>query len=207
MKAMYLQGRRVRLRQYRIDDFESLLTLSSDPAVMRYLTNGKPSSRQDVEAGIERTLHLQRQFGGRLGLFVAELLKSGEFMGWFFLRPDGADPENARVLELGYRLRKEFWGKGYATEVSRDLIRKAFEELGADCVFAQAHELNRASRRVMEKIGLRFVREFIDRSYRRRRSAVLYRLSRSDWETSHPPTPRSARARTRNPRRRPRTKA
>lgn len=62
--------------------------------------------------------------------------------------------------ELGYRLRKGAWGKGYATEGSRALIDKAFTELGATRVFAETMVVNTASRRVMEKAGLRLVRTF-----------------------------------------------
>ena len=64
------------------------------------------------------------------------------------------------VLELGYRLHRSAWGKGYATEGSRALVDLAFRELGADLVIADTMAVNTASRRVMEKSGLRYVRTF-----------------------------------------------
>lgn len=178
----YLKTQRVLLRQYRDDDFDRLLELNSDPDVMRYLTNGQPGTRRDVESGVEWTLLYQKKYDGRLGVFTAELVESGEFMGWFLLRPDKKDLDNTQVLELGYRLKKKFWGKGYATEVSRALLRKAFEGLGADCVFAQTVAPNLASRRVMEKLGMRFDREFIDEEYVKLGPIVLYQLPRADWK-------------------------
>ena len=63
-------------------------------------------------------------------------------------------------VELGYRLRKSAWGKGYATEGSRALIRKGFTEFGVQRVVAEAMAVNQASRRVMEKAGLKLVRTF-----------------------------------------------
>ena len=63
-------------------------------------------------------------------------------------------------MELGYRLKASAWGRGYATEGARALVRKGFDELGVRRVWAETMAVNRASRRVMEKVGLRYVRTF-----------------------------------------------
>ena len=83
---------------------------------------------------------------------------SGDFLGWFHLRPPADGP--ADEPELGYRLRRAVWGRGYGTEVSRALIDRAFAELGARRVFAQTYQDNVGSRRVMEKAGMTQVRTF-----------------------------------------------
>jgi RimJ/RimL family protein N-acetyltransferase len=180
MNDTYLTTARVRLRQYRPEDFERLVELNSDPEVMRFL-GGARASLADTQGGVERTILYREKFGGRLGVFTAELLETGEYMGWFLLRPDKFKLEDTRNLELGYRLHKKFWGKGYATEVSRALIRKAFEELEAESVWAKTLIGNLASRRVMEKVGLTFEEEFIDAEVPKLGPAVRYRLLRSDW--------------------------
>ena len=89
-------------------------------------------------------------------------------------------------VELGYRLRKSAWGKGYATEGSRALIRKGFTEFGVQRVTAEAMAVNQASRRVMEKAGLRLVRAFhqpwpypIDGS---QFGDVEYALDKAQWQ-------------------------
>lgn len=169
---LYLETERVRLRQYRPEDFERLLELNSDPAVMRYL-GGKPGTREEAESGAARTLMYRKKYSDRLGVFIAELRETGEFMGWFHLRPDRADLDNTKDLELGYRLKRKFWGKGYATEASKALVAKAFDELGASSVFAITDRDNAGSRRVMEKCGLSFERECDDPWGRGR--AVRYR--------------------------------
>jgi RimJ/RimL family protein N-acetyltransferase len=160
------------------------LELDSDPEVMRYLTGGRPSTLDEVRGGTERMLLYQRKYEGRLGAFVAEVRESCEVMGWFHLRPDRASLDNTRELELGYRLKRKFWGCGYATEVSRALVRKAFEELGATRVFAQTLATNLASRRVMEKADLRFEREFEDSHHLRDGLAAMYGLSSDEWWNS-----------------------
>jgi len=80
---------------------------------------------------------------------------AGDFLGWFHFRPAG----DGRV-DLGYRLRKAAWNKGYATEGSRALIDKGFTDLGVPRVVAHTMTVNHASRRVMEKCGLGFVRTY-----------------------------------------------
>jgi RimJ/RimL family protein N-acetyltransferase len=88
----------------------------------------------------------------------AEELLGGGFLGWLSLQPppDGGTAE----LDLGYRLRRSAWGRGYATEGARALVRTAFGVLGAQRVFAQTMAVNLRSRRVMEKAGLRYLRTF-----------------------------------------------
>ncbi len=88
-------------------------------------------------------------------------------------------------MELGYRLRRSAWGKGYATEASRALIEKGFRELGVQRVFAFTMVVNTASRRVMEKAGLKFVR-VVHQAWPVRipgdeHGDVEYALARGEW--------------------------
>jgi RimJ/RimL family protein N-acetyltransferase len=118
------------------------------------------------------------------GFWAAIEKSSGRFLGWFHLRPgDGAGP---REPELGYRLRRDVWGQGLATEGSRALVDKAFAELGVDRVYATTMAVHTSSRRVMEKTGLRFVRTF-DAGWPVRipgdeEGDVEYAIERSEWE-------------------------
>src|SRR5947209_11586627 len=72
----------------------------------------------------------------------------------------GGSASDPNDVALGYRLRRAVWGQGYATEGARALIRKGFTELGVQRVFATTYQDNFASRRVMEKAGLRLVRTY-----------------------------------------------
>jgi [ribosomal protein S5]-alanine N-acetyltransferase len=84
------------------------------------------------------------------------LLATDEHVGCAGLRP--YKPE-ARIFELGFHLRREFWGQGLAEEAGRRLIRHAFEALGAKGLFAGHHQENAASRRVLEKLGFRYTHD------------------------------------------------
>lgn len=83
---------------------------------------------------------------------------TGDFLGWFHLRPN---KENPAETELGYRLKKAVWGRGFATEGAIALIEKGFLKLRGAKVVAYTMAVNTRSQRVMEKAGLRFEREFV----------------------------------------------
>ncbi|MGE0602071.1 MAG: GNAT family N-acetyltransferase [Dehalococcoidia bacterium] len=76
------------------------------------------------------------------------------------VRPPSQRRHTPGHLELGYRLRRETWGQGLATEGAQALIAIGFREFNAAKIFAQTYEDNAASRRVMEKLGMTFVRSF-----------------------------------------------
>jgi RimJ/RimL family protein N-acetyltransferase len=156
----YLETDRLFLREFVPGDEHLLLELDSDPQVMRYLTFGKPSTLEEVRAGLERGLALYKKHQGRFGVWAAIEKSSGAFIGWFHFRPAKSAPENLKRIELGYRLKRIFWGQGYATEMSRALIAQGFQKLDVEEVFAITMKENLASQAVMKKCGLNFVREF-----------------------------------------------
>lgn len=157
---VYLETDRVKLVEITRDDEAKLFVLDSDPEVMRYISNGVPSSKEDVKAAIERIIILKNKHNGKFGCWAALERGSGEFIGWFIFRPAHQEAENTKRIELGYRLKKAFWGKGLATEVSRALVEKGFREYSIDEIFAVAVKENLGSQAVMKKSGLTFVREF-----------------------------------------------
>ena len=155
---VYLETARVVLRRFTAADVDHLVDLDSDPEVMRFLTGGTPTPRAVIEHEILPAYLGYYTRGDRYGYWAAVEKGTGEFLGWFHFRPAaGAAPDEP---ELGYRLRRAAWGKGYGTEVSRALIRKGFTELGVRRVVASTYEHNRASRRVMEKAGMTLVRTY-----------------------------------------------
>jgi RimJ/RimL family protein N-acetyltransferase len=171
-------------RRFAESDLDNLVGLDSDPKVMRYLTGGKPTPRSVIENEV-----LPRLLRPDSGRWAAIEKATGDFLGWFALdRPAGGSGEE---VELGYRLRASAWGRGYATAGSRALIRKAFTELGVRRVFAQTMAVNVASRRVMEKAGLRHVRTFYpdwdDPIEGSEHGEVEYELRRADWRPQRYP--------------------
>ena len=149
-----MQTARLVLERFTADDADLLIELDSDPAVMRYLTGGEPENAPEVvrERAIPSILAGYQRWGGKFGLFAAHELDSGAFLGWFCLRPERDGPTDE--AELGYRLRQEAWGKGYATEGSQALLAKAFTELDVRLVWGETMCVNLPSQRVMEKVGM-----------------------------------------------------
>lgn len=135
---VYLETQRMILRELTFEDEDKLMELDSDPEVMKYLTLGTPSTRLEIKEALIRVRELFLKHNGRYGLWAAIEKESGKFMGWFLFRPDKAEPDNTDRIELGYRLKKEFWGKGFATEGSRALLDKGFNEFKIPVIFAMA---------------------------------------------------------------------
>ena len=155
---IFVESERLVLRRFTIDDVDHLVALDGDPAVMHFITGGRATSREEIENEIlPAFLHYYERFPG-YGFWAAIEKATGEFLGWFHFRPREGSPLDE--VELGYRLRRSAWGKGYGTEGSRALIRKGFTEFGVQRVVAETMAVNAASRRVMEKAGLTLVRTF-----------------------------------------------
>nr|WP_260149002.1 GNAT family N-acetyltransferase [Streptomyces sp. PanSC9] len=149
----YLETERLTLRRFTSDDADLLIELDSDAAVMRYLTGGHPTAPDIVrEQHLPNIIAGYERWRGDLGLFAAYEKDGGAFIGWFCLRPEPQGPLDE--AELGYRLRQAAWGKGYATEVSRALLGKAFTRLGIRMVWAETMAVNHGSRNIMEKLGM-----------------------------------------------------
>jgi RimJ/RimL family protein N-acetyltransferase len=181
---VYLETERLILRRFTPDDLDDLVALDADPAVMRYINGGRPTPRDEMRDDYLPFWLAYYDRGDAWGFWAAIERESGAFLGWFHLRPGAEDSPDSP--ELGYRLVRDVWGKGYGTEGSRALIRKAFEELGARRVYATTMKVNEASWRVMEKAGLRYVRTFQgdwpDRIEGEEHGDVEYALTRAEWE-------------------------
>ncbi|WP_093606580.1 GNAT family N-acetyltransferase [Streptomyces indicus] len=153
----YLETERLALRPFTADDAGLLIELDSDPAVMRFLSGGRPTAPETVrEQHLPRIRAGYEKWAGRFGVFAAYEKEGGAFIGWFLLRPEPDGPLDE--AELGYRLRQSAWGRGYGTEGSRGLLDKAFGELGLRRVWAETMALNHRSRSIMEKLGMTFAR-------------------------------------------------
>jgi RimJ/RimL family protein N-acetyltransferase len=181
MTNVFLTTERLVLRQFTMADEDNAVELDSDPDVMHYITGGRASSREEIRADyLPSWMGYYTRYPG-YGFWAAEA--DGAFIGWFHLRPPVGSPPDEP--ELGYRLRKAAWGKGYASEGSRALIDRAFADFGAQRVFAHTMAVNKASRRVMEKVGLVLTRTFHedwpDHIPGEEFGEVEYAITRTEW--------------------------
>ena len=181
--GVLLETERLVLRRFTAEDVDLLVALDADPAVVRYVTGGAPTPREEVEREWLPAFLTAYERGDGYGFWAAEEKPSRAFVGWFHLRPAEGAPRDEP--ELGYRLVRGAWGRGLAPEGARALVDHAFANLGARRVVAECMAVHTASRRVMEKAGLRFVRAFhqdwpvhIDGD---EHGDVEYALTREEW--------------------------
>ena len=164
---IFLETERLILRNLIRDDVDELVKLDSDPQVMRLINGGIATSRQTIlNEFLPYTMSYDES--ENLGFWAIVERQSQEFLGWIFLRPEVdfkllqqlalAEPD---AIELGYRLRQLSWNQGYTTEVAQALIDKSFTKSNTAKIVAWALTENKASTRVMEKIGLRFQQQYI----------------------------------------------
>jgi RimJ/RimL family protein N-acetyltransferase len=181
---IFSETERLVLRWFTPDDVDALVELDSDPEVMLRINGGRPTTREEIETDtLPAFLAYRVRFAG-YGFFAVIERSTGDFLGWFHLRPHAEAAQDEP--ELGYRLKRCSWGQGYATEGSIALIDTAFGDLGARRVYAETMAVHHASRRVMEKAGMHLVRQFHqdwpDRIPGDEHGDVEYEITRAEWE-------------------------
>ena len=164
-----IETERLRLVPVAAVHVDLLVGLDADPEVMRFLTDGEPSSIDDV------TRIVEQERGHR---WVAFERDGDAFVGWFGIPPSGPGE-----VELGYRLVRSAWGRGLATEGAQAMVALAWSQ-GAERIWAQTMAVNERSRRVMDAVGLTYVRTFFGTWSRNNEGAehgdVIYALLRPE---------------------------
>jgi RimJ/RimL family protein N-acetyltransferase len=179
-----IRTERLLLRTPQEGDLPAILAYRSDPAVLRYLQRQKPWTQQEVWHYILAARRLMRQESPASCEFGIVLEEEGLLIGECGLAAlfpeDTTGPPDAAAV--GFILHRDYWGRGYATEAARALLRFAFVDLGLCCVDAGCLEENAASRRVLEKAGmtLQGTQEEFPGSPPGVRSLV-FRLDREEW--------------------------
>jgi RimJ/RimL family protein N-acetyltransferase len=144
-----METERLILREWREEDRDPFFALNSDPAVMEFLPAG---TRADSDAAVERMIATQAEHGHCF--WAVERKADGAFLGFCGPMP-AREPLNE--VELGWRLAREAWGHGYATEGARASLAWCWANLDTPTVMAITVPANLRSRRVMEKIGMTYV--------------------------------------------------
>jgi RimJ/RimL family protein N-acetyltransferase len=190
---IYLETERLTLRCFNADDVDNLMSLDGDPAVMRLINGGVAIDRQAISTVVLPRILAWTARSDDLGYWAAIQRHDQTFIGWFHLRPPtdavGSLAHPSDTLELGYRLRRSSWGQGLATEGAQALVRRGLGDLGAGRVVATTLAEHSASRRVLEKVGLRHVRDFTymhadPTVWHHGRAAVEYALSQAAYLAS-----------------------
>jgi RimJ/RimL family protein N-acetyltransferase len=149
-KMTILTTTRLRFEPFAEHHMDGLHAMNRDPEVQRYLL-GRPETRAETLASIHRVQARWAQLG--YGWWAFMETETGELVGAGCLQHLGHDPANPH--EIGWRLRRDHWGQGLASEAAHELARHAFEDIGAPLVRAIRHPGNLGSEKVMARLGMR----------------------------------------------------
>ena len=166
-----LETSRLILRPFRDEDVGLLAQLMANPDFMRFSLG--PKTREQTAAFLENVIALER--AGLPSAFGVVVRSSGALVGYCgFLHQE---VDGKKEIEIGYRLHPDYWNKGFATEAARAVRDYAFGELQLPRVVSLIHPDNVASRRVVEKIGMKPEKETIFRGFK----TIVFAISRQQW--------------------------
>ena len=141
---------RLRLRPWRAVDRVPFAAINADPAVMAFFPS--TLTRDASDRTVDRwQAHLD---GHGWGMWATEIADTGEFIGAVGLQPVPAHLPFAPQVEIGWRVGRAYWGRGYATEAASAAMRTGFEQLGLETLVSIAPRINLRSRAVMARLGL-----------------------------------------------------
>ena len=188
-----LTTERLILRQWQESDRDAFARLNADPVVMEHFPHCL--TREESDAAVTRT---QKVIGERgWGFWAVEIRGGAPFIGFVGLSKPGFESHftspKAPCVEIGWRLAKEHWGNGYASEAATACLRFGFEKLTLQEIVAFTVPLNERSRAVMKRVGMSrdpaddFDHPNLEPGHPLRRH-VLYRMSGSDWARLYVPS-------------------
>lgn len=174
--------KRLRLRQWQDADLVEFSRLNSDPEVMKYYP---------AILSAERSRDMARNFRDKIsrngwGFWAVERLQDGRFIGFVGLNAPDYDLPVTPCIEIGWRLGKEYWGRGYATEAAKACLDIAFCTLDLAEVYAFTSALNKRSQALMERIGMHntfanFEHPMLPDGHALREH-VLYKVEKGSWD-------------------------
>ncbi|WP_298531562.1 GNAT family N-acetyltransferase [uncultured Algibacter sp.] len=155
-----IETERLILRDMRLSDLDAMFELDSDSEVHRYLGNKPIKTGVEAQNTIESVLNQYEERG--IGRWIAIEKSSGLCIGWSGIRLNTEYNMNGftEYYDVGYRLMKPFWGKGYATESGKAAVDYAFNIMKLTELYATTEIGNQASHNALLKIGLNYVEDF-----------------------------------------------
>jgi len=145
----WLETLRLAMREFTLDDYGDLYALNSDPRVMKFIADGRPSTRDEVARALRRFIRYPTLYPD-LGIWHTSRRDTGAFIGFFALNYAARSAD----IEIGYRLLRNAWGLGFATEGATALAQFGFDDLGLHRIIGVTLPGNKASQRVLMKAGL-----------------------------------------------------
>ncbi|MHC5310384.1 GNAT family N-acetyltransferase [Myroides sp. LJL116] len=154
------ETKRLILREITLNDKQGMFELDSDPDVHKYLGNNPV---KDLEQTIEVIHFIRQQYTDNgIGRWAIIDKKTNDFIGWTGLKYVTQETNGHKnYYDLGYRLKKKYWGKGIAKESAIASLEYAFNSLNTTEVYAMADCMNKGSNKILQDIGLTLVQNFL----------------------------------------------
>lgn len=180
-ESIMLETERLILRQWKESDFPVFSRINADPAVMAYYPHTLNEDESNALAHKIKELISEQSWG----FWAVETKKEKEFIGFVGLHKPTYDLPVTPCVEIGWRLGKKYWGKGYATEAAFEALKFAFETLKLNEVYSFTSVVNVPSRKVMERLTMQnleynFEHPIIPENHPLREH-VLYRITAEQW--------------------------
>lgn len=158
---IFAESERLILRELVPEDVDGMFELDSDPEVHKFLGN-KPLISREQSAKVITFVRQQYQEHG-IGRWAVVDRKTKNFVGWAGLKfVTELNNNHQNYYDIGYRLIRKYWSKGIATEAAFLTLDYAFNTMQLQQVYAAADANNKASIKVLEKIGMQFVETYFD---------------------------------------------
>ena len=173
---IFIETNRLILRAIEESDVQGIFELDSDPEVHKYLGRKPIKSMEEAKTIIR---YIQNQYAENgIGRWAVIDKATNEFVGWSGLKYEKEVREEMDYYDLGYRLKKKFWGKGIATETALESLKYGFQVLNLEEIYAGAHIDNIGSNKVLQKVGLKFIETFeYDKAPHH-----WYKINKNEWQ-------------------------
>lgn len=176
-----LVTQRLSLRQWQPKDARPFAKLNADARVREHF----PSRLSPAESDAAMRTYQRHIEKNGWGLWAVELMNTGHFIGFIGLQSVAEEMPCAPAVEIGWRLAVPFWGKGYASEGAREVVRFAFEKLQLNRIVSLTTTTNIKSQKVMQRLGLIDTKQNFNHPKippeHRLAEHVLYQLTSEDW--------------------------
>ncbi|MCX6292464.1 MAG: GNAT family N-acetyltransferase [Bacteroidetes bacterium] len=168
--AFRIETDRLVMREFSLEDVDAMWELNSDPDVIQYTGDRSFTNRQEV---IDLITGYDQYSKYKMGRWSMSLKATGEYIGWCGIKYL-ADLDET---DLGFRLMKKFWDKGYATESSVAALSYGFDQLALKSILGRAAKDNIRSIRVLKKLGMVYEKDFFEHD----RVCEQHRLTNEMW--------------------------
>jgi len=172
---IHIQTERLIVRDIEKYDAEGIFALDSDPDVHEFL--GKKPIKTINEAKQVISFIRNQYLENGIGRWAIIDKKTEDFIGWTGLKYEQGLRKDFNYYDLGYRLRKKYWGKGIATETAIESLKCGFEKFNLKEIGAAADVNHIASNKILNKIGLKFIEKFDYNGV----THNWYTISKTEW--------------------------